>query len=838
MLIALTSQGPVLPPANDLPARVLTLDELTLLQQLAAGKPATSVRGAWADALVDDLRARGLLDALCATGEAASGEASNGVHAPRLEESFLLVIPIVLRLAGGGFEQIGRDGRVRSRLTPVEVLAASEFHVEITAAEGWRRHAERAGAARLDEAPFLRLLGRLLGVGLLQRGDAELAPGRRVLSRQERDIRIAIQRQQRIIDTLRQGVVAHDAAEEARRARTGVTRPRIAPVHFQWQNPPLALGTVVGYAKQYDGGRLDEFYEFHPAWLGDVVKMPVPGDPPTIYLFSHYVWSSAQNLAFSAKLKAADPSCITIHGGPNVPKYEHDLHAYFRTHPHVDITVHGEGEVTAAEAFAALSEGLARGQVDLSVLERVQGLAFRLGDRIVRTPDRPRMENLDEIPSPYLTGLFDAFGAAATQSVVIETNRGCPYGCTFCDWGSATTQRIRQFSFDRVVAEVEWCGRHGIETIGLADANFGIFDRDVSIAEQVSEVRRRHGFPRHFGVTYAKNASKNLKPIVKTFSDAGVIAYGLISLQTTDPGTLKTIKRSNIKTEKYDELAEEFRRAGLPLYIELMMGLPGSTLDSFRDDLQQSIDREVTAKVYPTVVLVNSPMNEPSYRQTHGIEAVPGTYVMESATFSREDFTRMKTLRGVFYLLEKYGVLRHVARYVRQETGLSEMAFYERLWDEARAERRRWPLIAFTLEAVPDLMIPPGQWSLFLAEVGRYVVEVHGVADDEALATVLAVQNALLPARDRQFPDRIEVPHDYAAWFAAMVAAKDAGHRRDWATIVPALRLYPRGELTISDPYDVCVFGLGNTIESDSAGVWELDSPVSRPIVPLHSAVQ
>jgi radical SAM superfamily enzyme YgiQ (UPF0313 family) len=842
LLIALTSRGPILPDANDLPGRMLNLDELVLLQKLAAtGIGPVIEAGSAAKSLVNDLRARGLLEIAIAPASddvASRVEGKISVHEPRRDETFLLITPVILRLGAAGFEQLGRNGRALLRLTPAEVMAAGEFHAATTVVEAWRRHAERAGAVRLDEATFLRLLPRLLGSGLLQRLDSEHGFGQRVLSRQDRDIRIAIQRQRRLIDCLRDDLVKQDASEQARRARTGVQRPRVVPVHFQWRITPLALGMVVAYAKQYDGGRLDDVYEFWPGWLGDVVGVPAAGGAPTVYLFSHYVWSSAENLALSAQLKASDSSCITIHGGPNVPKYQHDLEAFFNAHSHVDIAVQGEGEVTAAEALAAVADGLAHGRVDLGVLEGVRGLAFRLGDRVVRTPERPRIENVDEIPSPYLTGLFDAFGAAGIQAAVIETNRGCPYGCTFCDWGSATAQRIRKFSLDRVFAEAEWCGRHGIETIGLADANFGIFERDVSFAEKVGEVRRRYGFPRHFGVTYAKNSIKNLKPIVKSFSDAGVIAYGLLSLQSMDADTLKTIQRSNIKTEKYDELAQEFRRAGLPLYIELMMGLPGSTLDSFRDDLQQSIDREVIAKVYPTVVLVNSPMNEPSYRETHGIEAIPGTYVTSAATFTRADYSRMETLRRVFYLLEKFGVLRHVARFVRQEIGLREIALYERLSDDARAGRERWPRIAFTLEAVPGLMVPPGQWSFFLKEVGRYLVEVHGVADDDALATVLAVQDALLPARDRPFPERIDLPHDYAAWHASMIAAKDAGHRLDWAAVVPPLRQYPPGAITVSDPYEVCVFGIGHTIESDSAGVWELDSPVSRPVVPLHSAVQ
>ena len=65
-----------------------------------------------------------------------------------------------------------------------------------------------------------------------------------------------------------------------------------------------------------------------------------------------------------------------------------------------------------------------------------------------------------------------------------------------------------------------------------------------------------------------------------------------------DPETLGTINRSNIKVEKYHELSHEFRHAGLPLYVDLMMGFPGATDDSFRSDLQECIDREVHARVF------------------------------------------------------------------------------------------------------------------------------------------------------------------------------------------------------------------------------------------------
>lgn len=197
----------------------------------------------------------------------------------------------------------------------------------------------------------------------------------------------------------------------------------------------------------------------------------------------------------------------------------------------------------------------------------------------------------------------------------------------------------------------------------VADANFGIMERDVEIAEKLAELKREYGYPRAVGTNYAKNTVKHLKRIVQSMVEAEVLTEGLISLQTMDENTLLTIKRSNIKTEKYDLLAAEFRAAGLPLFVAIMLGLPGSTNVSFRNDLQQYIDREVTAKIFQTGVgHVTSQMNEPEYRDLHKIETARAadrmydTHVDENSTssrvlvvstalFSRSDYDEMLDLR-------------------------------------------------------------------------------------------------------------------------------------------------------------------------------------------------
>jgi hypothetical protein len=843
VMVALTSQGLILPEANGRPSRALDVSELLLLEEFVRtrGRPATAANGGSETAdFIEDLRARHLwLSASDPQLEEAIAPRNGGPDEAdfRAADRLVAAVPLIFRAGPAGFESLEHDGRARIRLSAVEIAAASEFRIPITPRDALVAHEEKAGRWSLDEGSHSALLSRLARVGLVERLDPNHKLQQRALAPEDREMRKALSLQHQLHTTIERHMAEHDTAERQREARGGAVRVPVIPVHFQWQLPPLALGMIIAFAKEHDGGRLSEHYDFRLDWTGENSKIRGVEQKPSIFLFSHYIWSSTQNLAFSAQVKASNSHHITIHGGPDVPKYEGDQRAYFAAHPHVDVAVRGEGEVTTAEALDALRQAWHGGPPDLSVLEDVPGLSYRIGDLIVRTAERQRLTDLNVVPSPYLTGLFDAYLGTSIQTAVVESNRGCPYGCTFCDWGSATAQRIRQFDLDRVFAELEWCAANGVEVIGMADANFGILERDVTITEKVRELKERYGSPRHFGLNYAKNSLKHLKPIVKILVSSDILTYGQISLQSMDKDTLSTINRSNIKLEKYDELAQEFREAGLPLFVDLMMGLPGATMDSFRNDLQGSIDREVIAKVFPTQLLVNSPMNEPSYRLEHGIEAAPGELVTSAASFTRSDYEAMRELRRVFLLLWKFGILRHVASYVRQEAGLREVDFFETLWRQARSERERWPMITFTLEAVPSLMVPPVRWRLFLDEVRRYLVEALAIADDSALDAVLDVQNALLPARNRSFPESVPLAHDYMAWHAALIAAKDARHHNDWPAIVPPLRSFPPATLTVKDPYDVCALGMGQNIDSSVWNVWELDSPVSRPVRPLHAAI-
>jgi radical SAM superfamily enzyme YgiQ (UPF0313 family) len=716
---------------------------------------------------------------------------------------------------GGRFIWCDHPGTLRLRLTITEMLVARGFRAAHTPDQVWSQLSGEGLLVDMTRAQFDELVGRLRATGLFRTVDR--------LDRERSSFDPTVENaREEVLDTTQEAVAAFEREVTTRPGQ----RARVVPVNDDHNMAPLSLGLLVAYAQELDGGRLKDRYDFLPMFLTDDRLLLQWTSEPGIFLFSNYIWNYERNLKLSALVKEANPESITIHGGPSTPKYAGDCEEFFATNPHVDITVRGEGEATFAAILDALDPAYL---TDFSNLHDVAGISFGDLSGIVHTPDRPRIEDLDSIPSPYLLGLFEPFGQARLAAVV-ESNRGCPYGCTFCDWGSATLSRIRKFDMDRVKAELEWFSRNQLLFVSLCDANFGILERDVEIAEHIAELKRKYGFPKTAALNYAKNTMKHLRPIIDTFASVDLNIEPTVAVQSMDETTLKIIRRSNIKTEKYDELADEFRRSGLRLATDVMMGLPGSTVDSFKSDLQKCTDRDVRARCNPTVLLPNSPMNEPSYRKEHGIVARPHELLKETKTYTREDYTEMERLQKAYYVFDSYAVLRHVAPFVRSEIGVKEVDFYDRISRDAIAEPLRWPIIAAEVRMMEFNLAPPSSWGLFVEEVGDYLVHALGVEVGTALDTALQVQLAHLPAPSRTMPQTVHLDHDYVAWYDTLIEIRSGEHRDDWEQIAPRLVTFPPGEIKISDPKDICGTLVGKPRQALAWSIlgWDMSSPVAR----------
>ena len=332
--------------------------------------------------------------------------------------------------------------------------------------------------------------------------------------------------------------------------------------------------------------------------------------------FSTYVWNAQISLEPARRLKCLDPQRLIIFGGPQVPDH---AEAFLRANPFIDVVVHNEGERTFVDL---LNRFPARDWTDL------RGISYLAGDgQFVRTPPVERMRDLEELPSPFLNGMFDELIASNPDEQWIglwETNRGCPFQCTFCDWGSATAGKVTKFEFDRLNGELDWFAGRSIKYIFVCDANFGIQKRDVEIAQAVADIRRRTGFPHGFSVQNTKNATERAYQTQKILADAKLNKGVALSMQSLDPLTLKNIKRDNISLETYFELARRFTADNVETYSDLILGLPGETYESFRNGVDKLIrlGQHNRIQFNNLTILPNAEMGNPEYLAKFGMVTV------------------------------------------------------------------------------------------------------------------------------------------------------------------------------------------------------------------------
>jgi len=335
-----------------------------------------------------------------------------------------------------------------------------------------------------------------------------------------------------------------------------------------------------------------------------------------VVALSLYVWNVNLSLAIAAEVKRRHPEVVIVVGGPQVPD---DAGEFMRSNPHVDVACHGEGEITFTELLDELPGG------DLG---RVRSITFRdRQGRTVATGRRDRVEDLDTLPSPYLDGTFDELLAQRPGQWVMtwETNRGCPFSCTFCDWGSATAAKVYRFGMDRLSSEIEWMARHRVGFVFCCDANFGMLPRDLEIAEAVVASKRATGFPWSLSVQNTKNARERAYK-VQTLIAGELNTLGVtISLQSANRETLVNIKRRNISSEAYEDLQQRFARDGVYTYTDLILGLPGDSYETFTESVSHVVanGQHNHVQFHNCSILPNAEMADSAYREQFGIESIP-----------------------------------------------------------------------------------------------------------------------------------------------------------------------------------------------------------------------
>lgn len=448
---------------------------------------------------------------------------------------------------------------------------------------------------------------------------------------------------------------------------------------------PYAVGVLASYAFQFDD--IKKSYDLAGIFFKEDPDEEVFSciKDPFVVGFSNYFWNYKYNLDIAEKIKKRYPECVIIFGGHQIPRNTEWLKKY----PFIDILIFGEGELPFTKILRALNS--------FSDLSSIDNIAYRDKKNIIKTADS--YEGVDSYPSPYLNGIFDKLCNVPENiefNAQLETNRGCPYHCSFCDWCEYEIP-IRLFDIKRVKKDIEWISQHNISYCMCVDSNFGLFERDMEIAEFAVEQKNKRGYPDKFGACFAKDKTERIFRINKLFNDVGMSKGVSLAFQSMSEEVLKNISRKNMNKDKLSEQLELYHKAGIPTYTELILGLPGETLESFSKGICELLERgqHDSINVFRCEVYPNSALADENYMRKFGIKTAVNKlninhcrisnsvfaggleYIVETSTMSAAELIQATLFSACIQSIHCHGLLQCFAIYMHNTLGVSYYDFYK-----------------------------------------------------------------------------------------------------------------------------------------------------------------
>ena len=409
---------------------------------------------------------------------------------------------------------------------------------------------------------------------------------------------------------------------------------------------PLNIAFVAAYCKKIHGDAVDiKLFKYIP-----LLEEAIERDPPDVLALSNYPWCHNADNALCELLARRRPEALRFLGGPNFPHDAHGQKVFLAKRSWIDAYIYLDGEVGFSNLInlirsAGHSNSLSQARNLVKTTPVAGCVQLSLSGELLVPPSRAaRLLDLDEIPSPYLMGLLDPF-FDGRLSPMLQTNRGCPFQCTFCHDGADTVNRVTQFSLERVKAEIGYIADRvpkNTHSLFISDLNFGMYKRDLEICKTISSFQQQYGYPRYIDTTTGKNQKGRVISAVEQLSGALRMT---MSVQSMTPSVLKNIKRDNIRLDDFVALEPALRRAKLQTVSEVILGLPGESLESHLNVIGGLLDSNVDLVVPYTLMMINgAEMNTPAQRKQWGIKT--------KFRIIPRDFTRLRAGRAIVEIEE------------------------------------------------------------------------------------------------------------------------------------------------------------------------------------------
>jgi len=336
---------------------------------------------------------------------------------------------------------------------------------------------------------------------------------------------------------------------------------------------------------------------------------------PDVLGISCYCWNVEVSLELARLYKALAPKGVVVLGGPEVGPI---AERYLQENDALDIVVRGEGEETLQQLLRHLAAGE-------GTLEEIQGLTYRRDRTVASNPDRPPIVNLDEIPSPYLSGVLKA----RDQVTYIETSRGCPYHCAYCYEGKEAPG-VRLFSEKRIQREIQAVmGTPGVRSFHLVDSVFNLNkERLRCLAQLIAEVNQTDA-----QILTVEVIADLIDPETAELLREAKVASVETGPQTVHADTLALMRRPH-RPDAFARGIRLLQEAGIQILCDLIIGLPGDNFFRFAQSIREVMALRPTTLVFSILhVLPGTELYEHAHRYGLRFDSRAPHLVIDTDTF-------------------------------------------------------------------------------------------------------------------------------------------------------------------------------------------------------------
>ena len=397
----------------------------------------------------------------------------------------------------------------------------------------------------------------------------------------------------------------------------------VDPTYTQQQISSESMPSAVGGIATFTEHNLKLKHPIRLFKYPEKLAEALENEIPDIIGFSNYMWNFELSLSLARRIKEYVADTIVVMGGPNYPVDTSEQETFLRKHHEIDFYIVGEGEL----AFANLTAALTR--VDMNkhdMKDNLPSVHYIMADGKANIASSvERIKDLTEIPSPYLEGKLDEFFDGKLQPT-IQTTRGCPFACTFCVEGTQYYTKIYRNSQEKTQAELYYIGskmqqvrnKGGRNDLWLVDSNFGMYSQDLDTCKSIANCQTKYNWPEYIQCDTGKNNKPRVLSAARLVNGAMRISG---SVQTLDSDVLKNIKRSNISGDNLMELAVEAAEIDADSRSEIILALPGESLNSHFQTIKMVTDAGFNhVNTYQLMMLPGTEIDSPITRKDYGMK--------------------------------------------------------------------------------------------------------------------------------------------------------------------------------------------------------------------------